>query len=373
MLDFERRDWDYDKLTGYFNPADAEAIAKIKIPTRHAEDFLAWPMEKSGLFTVRSAYNLALAQQNLLSCNAMSSAPDGERKLWYHVWKGKVPPKVNVFIWKLCRDALPTQRRKFVQHMEIDDTCRLCGMASETGHHATVVCPQARDLRSAMRGHWPLPDEEQFTYSGPDWLLLLLDRCSLDQRDMVKLVLWRAWTSHNNIVHQSGSFHIESSVHQLLNIREITMDIKAQVSHQTESRKGKEVHADSNAMNEASKLTEISQRSWVPPREGWIKVNVDGSFVEQTGGAGVGVIARDHKGVVLFTAWRVIFRCTDALEVEALACVEGFRLASQWAQGSIILETDCVQMVKALQGLEDRPEISFIIAEAKEIAQLLNS
>jgi len=37
-----------------FNPADVEEIKKIKIPAREAEDFIAWHMEKSGIFTVCS-------------------------------------------------------------------------------------------------------------------------------------------------------------------------------------------------------------------------------------------------------------------------------------------------------------------------------
>jgi hypothetical protein len=48
--------------------------------------------------------------------------------------------------------------------------------------------------------------------------------------------------------------------------------------------------------------------AWVCPPDDWIKINVDGSFVEQTGEAGVGVIARNSKGEVIFSAWRVLFR-----------------------------------------------------------------
>lgn len=40
-LDSDGRDWDYDKLVGYFNPVDADAIAKIKLLARRTEDFLA--------------------------------------------------------------------------------------------------------------------------------------------------------------------------------------------------------------------------------------------------------------------------------------------------------------------------------------------
>ena len=60
MLDINGRDWDFDKIAGIFNPANADAIAKIKLPLRPLEDFLAWHMEKTRVFTVRSAYNMAL-------------------------------------------------------------------------------------------------------------------------------------------------------------------------------------------------------------------------------------------------------------------------------------------------------------------------
>ncbi|CAN6246919.1 unnamed protein product [Urochloa humidicola] len=52
LLDIDGKDWDYDKLAGIFNPTDVEAIANIKLPLRHSDDFLAWPLEKSGIFTV---------------------------------------------------------------------------------------------------------------------------------------------------------------------------------------------------------------------------------------------------------------------------------------------------------------------------------
>lgn len=60
LLDQDGRDWDFHKLADIFNMADVEAISNIKLPQRHVEDFLAWHMERTGKFSVRSAYNLAL-------------------------------------------------------------------------------------------------------------------------------------------------------------------------------------------------------------------------------------------------------------------------------------------------------------------------
>ena len=115
----------------------------------------------------------------------------------------------------------------------------------------------------------------------------------------------------------------------------------------------------------------LGSARWVPPPTGWAKCNVDGSFVSQSGEAGVGVVVRDSEGQVILTAWRVIFRCQDAVEAEALACLEGLRLAAQWVQGSIILESDCAQVIQAMQQKEDRSALRFILEVAKDQAQVL--
>ena len=99
---------------------------------------------------------------------------------------------------------------------------------------------------------------------------------------------------------------------------------------------------------------------------------VDGSFAQQDGRAGVGVIARDSRGQVILTAWRVLFRCQDADKAEAWACLEGFRLAAQWIQDPVIVESDCARIVQAMKEKEDRSAASFILLEARDQARMLS-
>lgn len=80
------REWDLDRIASVMNSADVEAISRIKLPARPVEDFLAWSKEKTGLFTVRSAYNLALTLKNLGTRQSSSAAPDEDRKLWSLGW-----------------------------------------------------------------------------------------------------------------------------------------------------------------------------------------------------------------------------------------------------------------------------------------------
>lgn len=71
-------------------------------------------------------------------------------------------------------------------------------------------------------------------------------------------------------------------------------------------------------------MVQHEDKRWIPPREGWVKkVNVDGAFVQQTSAAAVGAIDWDSQGKVIFTAWRALFHCANAVEAEARACVEG--------------------------------------------------
>ena len=134
------------------------------------------------MFSVRSAYNLAIMEKTRESSMAFSSSPMGDRKLWNNIWNCEVPPKVRFFAWKLSREILPTKGNKFKRRLEATPICDLCGNNDETSHHAVVICPQARALRLAMTEHWHLPDDEQFRYIGKDWLLLLLDTYSMEVR-----------------------------------------------------------------------------------------------------------------------------------------------------------------------------------------------
>ncbi|KAJ1289985.1 hypothetical protein BS78_02G207100 [Paspalum vaginatum] len=350
LLNLEATDWDRNKLLRFFNRADREAILKIKIPVRIVDDFVAWQGEQSGIFTVRSAYNLAMKLLNLDSETASSSAPTGERESY--------GPRLN----------------NFARTLEVESRCTICGVATENSFHTTVSCRAARDLREATRQHWSLSNQDQWCYSGPDWLLLLLDKCNKVQSDQVKLQLWQAWSRHNDRVHGAKSVSIYAYLQFLLNMEELILQDHDEAGAMVAKGKGKKplrITGDrpgqpAHGRREGG-ISEATREGWRKPTEGWIKVNVDGSYGDQTGDAGVGIIARDQEGSVIFTAWRVLFDCTSAKEAEARACVEGLRVAAQWCHEPVLLESDSAQIVGALWAeVKDRSELCFLIAEARE-------
>jgi hypothetical protein len=96
-----------------------------------------------------------------------------------------------MFAWKLSREILPSKKNKHIRSMERDACCSLCGSTVEDSFHVVVECPQARNLRLAMTAHWPLPDERLLISTGPDWLLLLLDRCTKEEGELLVLIFWQ--------------------------------------------------------------------------------------------------------------------------------------------------------------------------------------
>jgi hypothetical protein len=77
-------------------------------------------------------------------------------------------------------------------------------MEDEIGYHAVVQCTKAMALRHEMRKHWTLPEESQFRYTRPDWMMHILRTVFDDTKVRTLLLLWRVWHHRNDIVHDNG-------------------------------------------------------------------------------------------------------------------------------------------------------------------------
>lgn len=137
----------------YFFPCDVAEILKIKIPANRCADWIAWNFEKTGVFSVRSAYRLALQLEGGGDYTGSSARPDGVRCLWKNLWSAQVPSKVSVSSrgrWhgtgclpELTSIAGTSWIRRIASSVG-------CGFGREDMFHAVVGCPHAKALRDAM-------------------------------------------------------------------------------------------------------------------------------------------------------------------------------------------------------------------------------
>lgn len=194
--------WNTQLLREHFWPMDVDEILKIRTSPRQRQDFISWQPERSGRFSVRSAYRLATSSHNdAFAGGASSDSPDGNRSLWKLIWRAHIPQKIKIVAWKASVGALATMLGKVEHHIGVRAICPICGVEEETSFHALVTCGHARVLWDRMREVWPLPPSERLQHTGKDWLLLVLAGCSADSRSMIILLIWRIWQMRNDIFH----------------------------------------------------------------------------------------------------------------------------------------------------------------------------
>jgi hypothetical protein len=103
------------------------------------------------------------------------------------------------------------RKNKIKRKLEVDGICAVCGCEDESSYHATVACTKSKALRQEMRKIWDIPNENSFKFTGPDWLLILLDGINNEKRGLVLMLLWRCWHLRNDAVHEKGECSIKGS------------------------------------------------------------------------------------------------------------------------------------------------------------------
>ena len=91
---------------------------------------------------------------------------------------------------------------------------------------------------------------------------------------------------------------------------------------------------------------------WIPPPEGTLKLNIDGSFLEDLGCLGAGGVVRNHGGdwIAGFSHYEA---GGDALLAELRAIQIGHDFSSLKGYVNIICESDCLEVVDLIIDCRD--------------------
>ncbi|KAL0411508.1 UNVERIFIED_CONTAM: hypothetical protein Slati_3740500 [Sesamum latifolium] len=125
-----------------FWPEDSTLILHIPLNFVGAQDILIWHYSSTGLFTVRSAYHLALS----LASRAETSTARWSRSTWQKIWQAQVPNKAKLFIWRAVRNILPTAMN-LKKRLPFDTfSCPFCANETEQPIHTLLHCTFARQV-----------------------------------------------------------------------------------------------------------------------------------------------------------------------------------------------------------------------------------
>ena len=152
------------------------------VELQDSEDVILWKFEKNMKFSVKSLYN------------AVTSSDAGpSHKI---IWKGKVPPKIKIFIWLMINNAVLTKDNLIKRRWSGNPSCHFCDQ-NETVDHLFFTCPiakviwavivkviRANNIPTSLSqcwswcDHW-LPAEKKFHLSG------------------VSAICWAIWKARN--------------------------------------------------------------------------------------------------------------------------------------------------------------------------------
>ena len=334
LINRATHEWNTDKLTDWFLPEDRDAIMSIPLSTNEIGDRLIWAENRSGKFTVKSAYALALEEQSHLTTVDCSNG-SVRRKLWKTIWQLKLPQKLKHFAWKASRDILATKMNLAVRKIAPNGLCELCGQEEETVCHLLWFCNHAKEVWTESK--MALPFEIATSWSFLD-VVAQLKSCEETRPSVLERVVavcWGIWKNRNEL--QNGG--------------------KGK-SGRTILRNAMNLVDEFRSANEPRNVDQVDVAptvSWQPPSGGYYKVNTDGAVFSSSKQAGAGVIIRDGDGEVVAALSKKWNYPLGAIEAEAKAMEAGVLFAHDVGIRDAELETDSLEIINALQGHSTPP------------------
>ncbi|KAJ1685322.1 hypothetical protein LUZ63_016712 [Rhynchospora breviuscula] len=190
--------WDIQKLLTMLNMSSALHILSNpqKIPTTTGQpDRLVWIPERSGTFSVKSAYKtIQLSRQQ-----TTPAQPHPVDFFWKNI---SLKPKIKLFLWKLCAKALPTCSRLAARIRSIDPIFQRCRVSEETDYYVFFGCNISRATWFAS----PLQIRSDLIEETVPAFLFRLSN-SLPQSDFsyACALMWAIWEERNRWVFDKKS------------------------------------------------------------------------------------------------------------------------------------------------------------------------
>lgn len=255
----EARDgWNEQKLREEMVDEDVDKILRIKISSSATIDMLGWHYTEHGLYTVKSGYWLSTH----LPMEEGFQPTFGNTDLKRRIWKTRMPSKLHHFLWKTLSRSLATGSNLKRRHITTDDLCRRCCQEPETEKHLLFDCSYAQAVwRDSGIDNRILIDPLASLEEKIEACL----QCSLHTRlahlqNLPFWIMWRLWKNRNILIFQRK--HIDWR--WVLN--QARRDAQEWKDNSSESMQRREqVHHGRNC--------------WKRPRRGWLKCNVDSSFI----------------------------------------------------------------------------------------------
>ena len=311
------------------------------------EDSFAWALDKSGVFSVKSlALELARA----------SSIPQPSSFNWRKIWKGLIPPRVEIFTWLAVMGKINTKSKLAAMNIipQEDNVCVFCHAHPESSVHLLLHCSFSHAIWSWWLNLWGLcwvfPSElsdalDQWVMYGSNsffkkiWIAIF------------SIVIWSIWKERNGRIFNSKS----CSTDQLIDLILLRLSWWIQGWNLGFPHSSDEILRNPSCLLWSPGSGLVGCRSplkicgdWAPPPAGFFKWNVDASLSVSLSLSAVGGVLRDSNG-----CFKCLFSspipCIEINSAEILAIFRACKISmsSEILKGqNLIIESDSINAVR---------------------------
>jgi hypothetical protein len=232
---------------------------------------LVWQFERDGAYSVKSAYKDILNHDVAVIQHRVPGN-------WNCIWSLKLPSKVKNFLWRACRNCLPTRIRLQSKGVQCTDRCAVCDDFGEDSTHLFFMCNKSM-ICWQRSGLWSiLMAVFDIDASFPTNVFAILHHLDQQQKQVFSVTLWSIWKHRNNKVWN--------------NVTETAQAICA--------RAGSLLTIWRNAQTIRHPIPQHpatpNDLKWIKPSPGRFKCNVDAAFSQARNRVGIGVCIRDDEG-----------------------------------------------------------------------------
>ena len=337
-------------LFGVFNAETANQILQTPLLQSVHVDKETWRFEKNGLYSVRSAYREIISSYDALLQH---------RVPWNFniIWNLKLPPKIKNFLWRICRNCLPTRMRLITKGVQCPPTCAICDNYEEDGKHLFFACSKSVGCWQRLGFWFSIQQVWSSTASCADIIFSLLQQLDVTQQHIFSVTLWSIWKHMNNKLWN--------------NIVETIQLIGDQaVAFLNSWRNVQETRIRGSPVNSQSDLSQ-----WSKPCVGRFKCNVDASFSASLNKVGFGACIRDANENYLISGIECFTPLLDVEMGEAIGLLHAMRWVKDLNLVNMDFETDSKVVAESIYKGDGVSVFMAIIHDCRHLlmTELMNS
>ena len=353
LINYHTRRWSRRKLSELFVPRDMMILEKNQ-PVISEHDSWVWRHTKSGLYSVKSGYELAFTMKNVELIRDQQVLPS-LNPLKDRVWNLLAPSTLKVFIWKALSGALSVLDGLRDRGMKCDLECQTCGQTGESINHVLFSCTFARQVWAMTRFPSPPAGFDSFSiFANVNYLISFWEtkKHVFEATRNFPWVLWYLWKNRNNLLFEGALFE---SVQVCTKAEE-----EASQWYAAQSLERRSTDDNRNRLIQAS-------AAWKRPPENFVKCNIGFKWEYKKKIAGAAWVVRDSRGTVLLHSRRSFGNVESkddaqflsvAWAIESMRC-HRFRMVYFAVEGRMLVD--------AINKPSDWPSFKFKVFELRSI------